>query len=214
MKTSYTPLWVLACICWLLELGAYAAPGRIQDLTATMTGTTVTLRWTTPTPGAGQTLISNDVRMGTSSINTGNWTNNTRIDSLDDSPGTPGTPQTATITGLSTNTSYYFAIKVSDTSGTWSIPSNLLGVKTLVTTNGFRPAWDISPESFVVGYRIYTGYSSYDYNTAINVGNVTSALIPTPILGQTYYVICCAYSGDDQDSTLSNEIVYTQPADP
>jgi hypothetical protein len=67
-------------------------------------------------------------------------------------------------------------------------------------------AWNPSPDTNVAGYYIYTGSSSGNYTTRINVGNVTNATVGNLIPGQTYYFVASAYTADLVESLPSNEV--------
>ena len=74
----------------------------------------VLLGWVAPgDDGNTGTATSYDIRYSTSLITNANWTTATQITS-EPSPLIAGTVQSMTVSGLSSNTTYYFAIKTSD----------------------------------------------------------------------------------------------------
>jgi len=73
-------------------------------------------------------------------------------------------------------------------------------------------AWNPSASTNVVGYNIYYGGASGVYTNSINVGNVTSAIIPGLTAGATYYFAATADDALADQSCFSNEISYPVPA--
>ena len=74
-----------------------------------------------------------------------------------------------------------------------------------------RLVWDANAEPEVIGYKVHRGLSSGQYNTVVDVGNVTEyqlvGLDPT----KTYYFAVTAYSAT-QESGYSNEAIRAPPA--
>lgn len=91
-------------------------PEDIDDLDCTgSTSTSVTLSWTAPgDDGAAGTAAAYDIRYSTgSSITSENWSSATRVQN----PPTPlqgGSVEQFTVTGLQSNTTYYFAVDTRD----------------------------------------------------------------------------------------------------
>ena len=87
-----------------------ASNGAATDLASVdCTGTSLRLFWTAPSD-SGCRAISYDVRYSTSTINEGNWSSASQA-SGEPAPLSPGESQTFWVTGLSTCTVYYFAVK-------------------------------------------------------------------------------------------------------
>ncbi len=116
---------------WSFVMGTPAdiiPPAAVTNLaTSNPTGTSVTLTWTAPgDDGNTGTATSYDIRYSTSAINDANWAGTTQV-SGEPAPAVAGTNQNMTITGLASDTTYYFAIKTSDevpnTSGLSNVPS-------------------------------------------------------------------------------------------
>jgi trimeric autotransporter adhesin len=86
-----------------------------------------------------------DIRYSTSTITEANWNSVSQV-SGEPSPHIAGTPETFTVSGLNTNTQYYFAIKVRDEAGNWSGISN---VATTTPADNMPPAaiQDLSAET-------------------------------------------------------------------
>lgn len=75
-------------------------------------------------------------------------------------------------------------------------------------------AWDPSPDSAVLGYRIHYGTTAGSYGTVLDVGSSTTATIANLSAGTQYYFAVTAYS-DAIESLPSNEIAYaTSPLIP
>lgn len=70
-------------------------------------------------------------------------------------------------------------------------------------------AWDASPSSEVVGYRVRYGTRSGDYPHMIDVGNSTRAEIPNMVNGTTYYFSIVGYTAAGSESPATEELVHT-----
>jgi hypothetical protein len=70
-------------------------------------------------------------------------------------------------------------------------------------------AWNLSPDSNVIGYRVYHGAASRSYTNIVDVGNATSVTISNLVEGATYYFAATAYNVLDMESEYSDEINYT-----
>ena len=108
------------------------APSAVSDLaTGTLTSSSVQLNWTAPGDnGATGTATSYDVRYSTAVINDGNWASATQATG-EPAPQVGGSAETFTVTGLSSTTTYYFAIKTSDEVPNESALSNVPSATTL-----------------------------------------------------------------------------------
>ncbi|MCD6347548.1 MAG: fibronectin type III domain-containing protein [Bacteroidales bacterium] len=107
------------------------SPSEITDLSASNpTINSITLSWTAPGDDADSgTAASYDIRYSTSPIDESNW------DSADQVTGEPtpllaGSAQSMTVSGLTSGTTYYFAIKASDEVGNVSLLSNVASATT------------------------------------------------------------------------------------
>ena len=63
----------------------------------------------------------------------------------------------------------------------------------------------------MVGYRLYQGGASRVYTNVIDVGHLTSVIIPNLIAGATYFFAVTAYDSTGSESAFSGEIEYTAP---
>ena len=106
------------------------APSAVADLAVgDVTATSVTLNWTAPGEDQANGIAYRyEVRYSTDSDELQNWTGGLAATGVPD-PDTAGTTETFTVTGLTENTVYYFAIKTQDNSENWSDVSNIVWAK-------------------------------------------------------------------------------------
>ncbi|MDO8498665.1 MAG: fibronectin type III domain-containing protein [bacterium] len=111
-------------------VGDTTSPAAVTDL-ATAAGsdprTMVSLSWSAPADNVGVT--SYDIRYNTATITEANWASATQANG-EPTPSAPGTLQSFTVTGLTSNKTYYFAIKSSDAVANISAISNVPSRKT------------------------------------------------------------------------------------
>ena len=107
---------------------------------AQVTPTSVTLSWTTPGDDSLTGTASQfDLRYSTSPITAVNFAAAARWTATP-TPTAPGSHQTATITGLTPNTTYWFAIKTGDEVPNWAGVSNVVSRTTPEAPDAIRPA--------------------------------------------------------------------------
>jgi hypothetical protein len=96
---------------------------------------TVDLRWTAPSdPPSGGAASSYEIRYSATQITAGNFDSATLANFVPGTPPlSPGQQETRTVTGLSPNTSYYFALKSLDGGNNKSDISNVILSSTLDT---------------------------------------------------------------------------------
>jgi hypothetical protein len=82
------------------------------------------------------------------------------------------------------------------------------------TAHGVTLAWDPSPDSTVIGYKVYYGVASRTYTNLVTVGNVTNMNVFGLVEGTTYYFAVTAYNILGMESDYSSEVSYTEPAGP
>lgn len=106
-------------------------PAAVSDLLAfNPTSNSVALSWTSTGDDAGVgTATSFDVRYRTSLITEGNFASATPATG-EPAPAIAGTLQSMTVSGLSSSTTYYFAMKVNDETATPSLISNVVSATT------------------------------------------------------------------------------------
>jgi regulation of enolase protein 1 (concanavalin A-like superfamily) len=61
-------------------------------------------------------------------------------------------------------------------------------------STGITLMWDRSPETSVIGYKVYVGTTSNFYTQTFDTGNATSFVLTSAVLGQQYYFAVTAYS--------------------
>jgi len=190
-------------IFMFLAVGVFAGPDRIVNLTVTnRMGNSIGFNWNVPY-GA----ISNDVRISTNAINTPNWNSAERLDYLD-AAWTPGKTQFVTVIDLTTNTTYFVAVKTQGTNG-WSIMSNLAKVTTGGDTATVTLEWRPSVSTNAAGYNVYHGTSlGGPYGDKTIVGNTTTATIDKLIWGKPYFFVATTVDTAGNESGFSNETEY------
>ncbi len=106
--------------------GDVTAPAAVSDLACSNpTAGSVTLTWTAPgDDGSEGTAASYDIRYSTSTINAGNWDSATQVIG-EPTPDSAGESESMSVSGLSGDTTYYFAIKTADEVPNWSSLSNV-----------------------------------------------------------------------------------------
>ena len=144
------PNW--AGISNIISRATLAAPDTIRpeavaNLVPTVLGENrVQLAWAaTGDDSLTGTATSYDIRYSTQPITTANWSSATQVTG-EPAPGAPGTQQLYTVTGLTRQTTYYFAMKVTDDAGN---PSALSNVPSVTTPDQTAPA---AIRDLVVGF--------------------------------------------------------------
>jgi chitodextrinase len=188
---------ILLVMMLMSVLGATVAPAQV-------THNSVTLTWTTP---GDDSLIGTaaqfDIRYSTAAITAANYASASTVTG-EPTPSASGSSQSFTVTGLTPNTTYWFAIKSADEVPNWSLLSNVISRTTLAAPDVTRPAplaiaVSASTDSTVtlgwtaVGDDSLTGTAtSYDvrYSTSpITAANFASATAitgePTPAIAGT-----------------------------
>ena len=101
-------------------------PGLVADLGAgSATATGLTLTWTaTGDDGSTGTASEYDIRYSTLPIDAGNWSSATQLTG-EPSPQIAGSSESFVVTGLTSATSYYFALMTADEVPNWSGMSNV-----------------------------------------------------------------------------------------
>ena len=110
------------------------APAAVVNLaTGTVTATSIHLTWTAPgDDGSTGTATTYDIRYSTATITAENFTLATAVTAVP-TPTAAGTSQSVTVSGLTPNTPYHFAMKTADEVSNWSSISNVVSIPTLPT---------------------------------------------------------------------------------
>lgn len=129
-------------------------PAAVANLVPTVLGeNSVRLNWTaTGDDSLTGTATGYDVRYSTSPITSANWNAATQVTG-EPAPAVPGTDQNLTVNGLTRQTTYFFAMKVTDEAGT---PSALSNVPTATTPDQTSPS---AITDLVVGF-VWFGWHS------------------------------------------------------
>jgi len=123
-------------------------PAEITDLATTdPKAHSLVLTWTAPGDDGNEWQAElYDIRYSTSEINDGNW-DDARKCTGEPIPKPAGEPEVFTVTGLSPETTYYFAMKTTDELYNWSGLSNVAPGTTLA---------DEAPPAAVIDFAIFT----------------------------------------------------------
>lgn len=134
--------------------GDTTAPSAVSDLALSgATVSTIDLEWTAPGDDAGSgTATTYDIRYSTSAINDGNWASATEVTG-EPSPSVAGSSESMTVTGLSSDTTYHFAMKTSDEVPNTSAISNVPSLATAA------PSGDTTAPSAVSSLSVTTAGS-------------------------------------------------------
>lgn len=149
----------------------------------------VTLVWTAPgDDGMIGTASNYEMRVSQTPITLANWTAASVVSGLP-SPMLAGTRQSVTVRGLSSGTTYYFAIRSVDDNGNWSGLSNVLrwdwvydtappsapsGLVASREGAAIRVRWSPNAEPDVAGYVVYRAFQS-----TTQPSRITSTLVST-----------------------------------
>ncbi|MCK6615188.1 MAG: S8 family serine peptidase [Ignavibacteriaceae bacterium] len=107
------------------------APTRVQDLAASeVTSSSVRLQWTTPLDTTRNGVAGYDIRYAVTPITDSASFNAALPVSYSHTPDTTGAPVSAPVSGLTPNTTYYFALRAYDIWANWSDISNVVSVTT------------------------------------------------------------------------------------
>ena len=121
-RKSHRMLALALCALALLLIGGMTTDVYAQG----STDSSVTLTWTAPgDDGSVGTASLYDLRYSLSPINAGNFNSATAVSGVP-APQAAGANESFTVSGLTPNTTYYFAIKTADENNNWSTISNIV----------------------------------------------------------------------------------------
>jgi hypothetical protein len=121
------PLALLIILCglgssqWMQQ--AHAAPNAINNLKPIEEKDHILLSWTAPSDN-GNAAAAYEIRYSYAAITESNWSQGAILPGAP-VPAAPGAAQYLKVNGLSNSSTYYFAIKSKDASGSWSSISNV-----------------------------------------------------------------------------------------
>jgi len=189
----------------------------------------VTLVWTAPgDDGNIGTAAAYEMRYSTSAITIGNWSSATAVSNLP-APQPAGTRQSVTVQGLTSGTTYYFAVRTRDDANNWSPLSNILvwnwvydtappaaptGVVAAREGAGVRVRWSANSEPDVAGYIVYRAESSTSgpsriTSTVVSSTDYLDASVPD--IDRVWYEVS-AIDESGNESAHSNTVAVTLAA--
>lgn len=89
--------------------------------------------------------------------------------------------------------------------------SVVLFLTAYASANQVTLLWNPNTEPHLAGYKVYYGTSSRNYQSQIDVGNVTNCTVSGLEAGKTYYFAATAYDGKRLESDFSNEVQASIP---
>lgn len=150
----------------------------------------VSLSWSSPgDDGNVGTAAIYDLRMSTGTISLSNWNQATPVSGLP-APLIAGSTQSVTVRGLTSGTTYFFAIRTQDEAGNWSGVSNVArwdwvidnappgaptGLQSSHAANNVHLQWNANSEPDVQGYNVYRAPSTSGPWTRVSDTPVPSA---------------------------------------
>jgi len=149
------------------------APNAINDLQAsTISKNTITLDWIAPSDGAGKAVVY-DICYSTSDITDDTDFNNADPVPNPPAPKMPGELESFEVTGLDSDTEYWFAIKAGDSVPNWSSLSNVVSATT--DSEVFDPF--VNPGDVVINELMWMGTSISTADEYLELRNMTDGEI-------------------------------------
>ena len=226
-RPSNVPLWrrlfplVLGVILlFLAPMFAYAQGAGADS---------VSLAWTSPGDDSlVGTASQYDMRVSTAPINLGNWGAASAIGGLP-APRVHGTRQNITVTGLSRDTVYYFALRTRDDAGNWSGVSNVVrwdwtydtappaapsGVAAVRQTANAHVTWTANSEPDLDGYSVYRSTTQNGTYAKLTGALLTStsyvdANVPGGATMMWYRVSATDLSGNESALSAARSVDFT-----
>ena len=197
---------------WFVSNGDTTPPAKISDLTVSqISDTEMAISFTVPVDRESA-ITEFDVRYRTSAITALNFASSSQVVG-EPLPKAQGTRMRMVIPNLTSATSYYFAIRTKNSSGKWSLISNVVNLATLEP--GLRKitlAWDPNAEANIAGYVLYKGMDvrMYDESKDLCLANINPASPTCDFLverGFKYHFAATAYNTNNVSSGFSEELV-------
>ncbi len=164
-------------------------PAAVDTLAVTAaTSSAVSLSWIAPADdnGVGGDAAAYDVRYSTSPITEANWASASQA-SGEPNPAAPGEPEAFSVAGLSFSTTYYFAVKSTDSSGNVSALSNVVWSETLAQALHSEVHVDVQAENCTTaaGYIAVTNKNRWDTGSYMDLGDGAQAAWTTAFAGNS-----------------------------
>lgn len=155
------------------DIADSGAPASINSLAAANSNLGVTLSWTAPgDTGSVGTANRYDIRRSTSPITSSNFNSATVVKGAP-APLHAGEAQKYVVTGLTNNTTYYFAMKTRDEAGNWSGMSNVASVT--VSQGGTQPPQTTTVQSAADSYIRGGSFANDNYGSETDLRVKASA---------------------------------------
>ena len=74
------------------------------------------------------------------------------------------------------------------------------------TQSSVLVSWSANSESDLAGYKLYYGTTSRNYDTVIEVGNITSFVVDKLVKSNRYYFVVTAIDFSGNESEFSDEV--------
>ena len=164
-------------------------PSTVTDLAAqNPTNSSIELRWTAPgDDGMSGRATRYDIRYAPSIVDSDTRFLSATPCTSEPTPAIAGTMQTFTVTGLSSGTTYYFALKTADEVPNWSLLSNSPSGATI--SNDLTPPHVVSttPADGATGVDLLTTVLEITFNEDMDTAkNTTTAVSFTPFILDYY----------------------------
>jgi hypothetical protein len=106
----------------------------------------------------------------------------------------------------------YYLVRPTLRKKIWFVILLLLTAKILAAqTTSVTLSWNANSEPDVVGYRLYYGRTSHNYEQNIDAGRSTTATIQNLSTGTVYYFAATAYNAAGVESEFSDEVIFRSP---
>ncbi|HTO89767.1 MAG TPA: fibronectin type III domain-containing protein [Candidatus Sulfotelmatobacter sp.] len=193
----------------------------------------VTLQWTAPgDDGSIGTATLYHMKMSTSTITSGNWASATDVSGLP-SPLVSGTRQSVVVRGLSSGTTYYFAIRAEDDAGNLAPISNVVqwnwvydtappaapsGVSAAKAGANVQVSWSANSEPDLQGYSVYRATASSGPYSKISSSVLTGlSYVDTAVpagVSSVWYEVTATDNSDNESARSAAAQVQLSSAPP